>query len=75
MSRYYLGIDIGTTYVKSALLNLDERRLEEIQRFPTPMAEDVTGEVYEIPMERLTSLLRRDIERRDRETPLEGIVI
>lgn len=75
MNKNFLAIDIGTTFVKSALLRLDERRMEDIRRFPTPMKEETDGEVYEIPMDRLANLLRKEIERRDREDPLTGVVM
>jgi len=75
MKYCFLAIDIGTTFVKSALLRLEERRMEDIRRFPTPTNEDSDREIYEIPMDRLASLLRKEIERRDRENPLDGVVM
>ncbi len=32
----FLGIDLGTTFIKGAVLNLKERRLEHIRRLPFP---------------------------------------
>ena len=33
---YYIGIDIGSTYVKSVLIDMEAGKARQEQRFPAP---------------------------------------
>ena len=49
---YFLGIDIGSSFLKSSVLNLSDRRVEESGSLPTPPFADLPAARREIPVQK-----------------------
>jgi len=73
----FLGIDLGTSFIKGAVLNLDTRQLEHIRRapFPEPMVTADPLRCEYDPLE-LTSAVRTMIDELAPHAPdCEGVVM
>lgn len=73
----FLGIDLGTTFIKAAVLNLESRDLEHVRRtpFPPPL-EGANPLLYEIDPEAILSAVRALIaELSPYALDCEGIVM
>lgn len=71
---YMLGIDVGSSFLKSSVLNLEEMRVEDTCSVPTPGFLKLSPEKKEIPMEEIVEAIRHLIERAQDNYMLEGIV-
>ena len=71
---YFLGIDIGSSFLKSSVLNLSDRRVEESGSLPTPPFADLPAARREIPVHTLAGAVRQLIDRAAAAYPLEGVV-
>ena len=76
---YFLGIDVGSSFLKSAILDLDAKKVVDSGRAPAPAFARTarTGaallpENREIPIEELTEAVRGLIEEAAAKVPLAG---
>jgi sugar (pentulose or hexulose) kinase len=72
-----LGIDVGSSFIKSAVLDLERGKLEFEKSCPTPdfikTAGDASGGKREIPMEQVAACMRSLIEKSLASYPIKGI--
>ena len=71
---YVLGIDVGSSFLKSSILNLRDLRVEGSSSLPTPAFLPLAPERKEIPMEALAGAVKQLIDRAAEAYHLEGIV-
>ena len=71
---YFLGIDIGSSFLKSSVLNLSERKIEASGSLPTPPFAELPPARREIPIHALTDAVRQLIHQAAAAYPLEGVV-
>ncbi len=76
-SLQFIGIDIGSTFLKGAVLNLDSWRLEHIEREPCPaIASDLPPGYHEIDPLQLTAAADRLLHRLLQQAPTcSGVVL
>ena len=70
----YLGIDIGSSFLKSAVLDTDQMRVLDAESVPTPAFKALGPNRREIPMARLAEEVRALIERAAAKEPVDGVV-
>ena len=73
----FLGIDLGTSFIKGAVLNLESRRLEQVRRapFPSPLA-DANPLLCEVDPKAMVNAVRALIAELAPHAPdCEGIVM
>ena len=71
----FLAIDIGSSYIKHAVLNLRAPALEAVERLPMPQAaEEGAHARYELSMDALTDQVRAIIRARTAQRKIAGIV-
>lgn len=71
---YMLAIDVGSSFLKSAILDLDGKRILQGDSSPTPGFVTLPPERKEIPMDKLTAAVKDLIDRAAANYKLEGIV-
>ncbi len=60
---YYIGIDIGSTYVKSVLIDMEAGKARQEQRFPAPAKRELKNRrCFEISAEELLAMVRTQAE-------------
>ena len=74
-NMYMLGIDVGSTFLKSSVLELERRTVAQTRSIPTPEFADRSAREREIPMAPLAQAVKELIDQAARECPLEGIVL
>ncbi|MBD5395720.1 MAG: hypothetical protein HDR71_15990 [Lachnospiraceae bacterium] len=74
---YYIGIDLGSTYIKSALLNIEEGRVEKYNRYKMPSRiQNRKDCYYEISaLEILKSILYQVDELAREYSGIRGIIL
>ena len=72
---YILGLDIGSSFLKSCILDLTNRRTFDATRLPTPDFLPLPSCQKEIPIRRLADAVRQMIESAAAKTHLSGIVL
>lgn len=73
----FVGIDLGTSFIKAAVLDLDSCRLRRIRRvpFPEPIAGLEPGRSEFAPQDVLSAVRRLLIELSDLSDQLDGLVM
>ena len=69
------GIDIGSSYIKTSILNLERGTVEETQILPTPDFKDKRGYLREIPINDLMLAVKGMIDNAILTRGVEGIII
>ncbi len=69
-----LGIDIGSTFIKSSILDLETLSIQHSSSVPTPDFIDKSGYTREIPIEALADLVKKMIEDAVASYAVEGIL-
>lgn len=71
----YLAVDIGSSFIKSAILDLTEMRLFAIEKRETPPFLPSAPELRELDVGQVADALRALIERAAARYPLSGVVL
>ncbi|MCI8648879.1 MAG: hypothetical protein HFG20_02065 [Anaerotruncus sp.] len=71
---YILGIDVGSSFLKSSILDLEGFCIRDTHSTPTPAFLEPASERKEIPMKTLADAVARLIDRAAEAFPLGGIV-
>ncbi len=69
-----LGIDIGSTYIKFSILDLETQAIQSAAHIPTPDFIDKTGLNREIPIQALADLVKGEIDSIATTQSLQGIL-
>ena len=70
----YLAIDIGSSFLKYAVLDLQNRKIGLINRIPAPEPSMQKGTRYEIRPEEIWKMIQKAIRQISKEVKLSGIV-
>ena len=70
----FLAIDIGSSFIKSALLDLDGRALRNICKRPMPAPAEPAGGICELPITPLADKVRAIIKEEAERQPIDGAV-
>jgi sugar (pentulose or hexulose) kinase len=69
----FLAIDIGSSFIKSAVLNLEERALEHLCKWPIPRPPEAAASVCELAIKPLAAKVRSVIEQEVGRHTISGV--
>ncbi len=72
---YMLGVDVGSSFLKSSVLDLENMAVEDARIVPTPDFKDISGDRREIPIAVLAEAVKSLIDQAAAAFPLEGVVL
>lgn len=73
----YIGVDLGSSYVKAVLLDLDQRRILQKDKMPSPARKlDLEPNYYEIPAGKFVDIVKKMIDGYTKKyLDIDGVII